>query len=292
MELRLLRSFLVVAEELNIGKAAKRLHIAQPPLSKQIQQLEAELDVQLFDRLPKGVKLTPAGEQLVREGKKIRLAVEQAVAVVNKAANGSHGLLFCGFSGALPTSVLPGMIRSIHRFYPGIDMRITRRANSSQVLESVLSGEIDAGLVLLPINCVGLRTQIISSHRLVAVLPAEHALAGHSSIALKDLQNEAFISNKPYEGSVIREVFMAACVEAGFNPKIVQEAEDTYSILMMVAAGLGVAVSLEGVDVINSREVVYIPLNDVPRSVEMAVVWREENPSQLLHNAINSLNFQ
>lgn len=84
---------------------------------------------------------------------------------------------------------------------------------------------------------------------------------------------------------------MAACVEAGFNPKIVQEAEDTYSILMMVAAGLGVAVSLEGVDVINSREVVYVPLNDVPRSVEMAVVWREENPSQLLHNAINSLNF-
>lgn len=291
MEFRLLRSFLVVAEELNIGKAAKRLHIAQPPLSKQIQQLEAELDVQLFDRLPKGVKLTPAGEQLVREGKKIRLAVEQAVAVVNKAANGSHGLLFCGFSGALPTSVLPGMIRSIHRFYPGIDMRITRRANSSQVLESVLSGEIDAGLVLLPINCVGLSTQIISSHRLVAVLPAEHALAGQPSIALKDLQNEAFISNKPYEGSVIREVFMAACVEAGFNPKIVQEAEDTYSILMMVAAGLGVAVSLEGVDVINSREVVYVPLNDVPRSVEMAVVWREENPSQLLHNAVNSLNF-
>ncbi|MBD7976791.1 LysR family transcriptional regulator [Serpens gallinarum] len=291
MEFRLLRSFLVVAEELNIGKAAKRLHIAQPPLSKQIQQLEAELDVQLFDRLPKGVKLTPAGEQLVREGKKIRLAVEQAVAVVNKAANGSHGLLFCGFSGALPTSVLPGMIRSIHRFYPGIDMRITRRANSSQVLESVLSGEIDAGLVLLPINCVGLSTQIISSHRLVAVLPAEHALAGQQSIALKDLQNEAFISNKPYEGSVIREVFMAACVEAGFNPKIVQEAEDTYSILMMVAAGLGVAVSLEGVDVINSREVVYVPLNDVPRSVEMAVVWREENPSQLLHNAVNSLNF-
>ncbi|MBF0676763.1 LysR family transcriptional regulator [Pseudomonas sp.] len=291
MEFRLLRSFLVVAEELNIGKAAKRLHIAQPPLSKQIQQLEAELDVQLFDRLPKGVKLTPAGEQLVREGKKIRLAVEQAVAVVNKAANGSYGLLFCGFSGALPTSVLPGMIRSIHRFYPGIDMRITRRANSSQVLESVLSGEIDAGLVLLPINCVGLSTQIISSHRLVAVLPAEHALAGQQSIALKDLQNEAFISNKPYEGSVIREVFMAACVEAGFNPKIVQEAEDTYSILMMVAAGLGVAVSLEGVDVINSREVVYVPLNDVPRSVEMAVVWREENPSQLLHNAVNSLNF-
>src|SRR5690606_17449825 len=246
----------------------KRLHIAQPPLSKQIQQLEAELDVPLFDRLPKGVKLTPAGEQLVREGKKIRLAVEQAVAGVNKAANGSHGLLFCGFSGALPTSVLPGMIRSIHRFYPGIDMRITRRANSSQVLESVLSGEIDAGLVLLPINCVGLSTQIISSHRLVAVLPAEHALAGQQSIALKDLQNEAFISNKPYEGSVIREVFMAACVEAGFNPKIVQEAEDTYSILMMVAAGLGVAVSLEGVDVINSREVVYVPLNDVPRSVE------------------------
>lgn len=84
---------------------------------------------------------------------------------------------------------------------------------------------------------------------------------------------------------------MAACVEAGFNPKIVQEAEDTYSILMMVAAGLGVAVSLEGVNVLNSRDIVSIPINDVRRSVEMAIVWREENPSQLLRNAINSLNF-
>lgn len=291
MELRLLRSFLVVAEEGNIGRAAKRLHIAQPPLSKQIQQLEAELDVQLFDRLPKGVKLTPAGEQLVREAKKIGLAVEQAMAVVNKAANGSHGLLLCGFSGALPTSVLPRMIRSIHRSYPGIDLRITRRANSSQVPESVLSSEIDAGLVLLPINCVGLSTQVISRHSLVAILPADHPLAGQPSIALKDLRNEPFISNKPYEGSVVREVFMAACVEAGFNPKIVQEAEDTYSILMMVAAGLGVAVSLEGVNVLNSRDIVSIPINDVRRSVEMAIVWREENPSQLLRNAINSLNF-
>ncbi|MBH1967242.1 MAG: LysR family transcriptional regulator [Pseudomonadales bacterium] len=155
MELRLLRSFLVVAQELNIGKAAKRLFIAQPPLSKQIQQLESELGIQLFDRIPKGVKLTSAGEQLVGEAKKILLTVDQAVAIVNKVGNGSQGLLQFGFSGALANSALPKMIRSIHAHYPGIEARIKRKPNSSVVLDQVISGDIDAGLVLLPIKCVG-----------------------------------------------------------------------------------------------------------------------------------------
>lgn len=156
MEFRLLRSFLVVAEELNIGRAAKRLFIAQPPLSKQIHQLEMELGVQLFERIPKGLKLTVEGETLVIEAKKIRLAIDQAVAAVGKAGQGSLGRLTLGFSGALPNNVLPKILAKTNQFYPNIDIQLQRKANSNIVLESVANGDVDAGIVLLPISAIGI----------------------------------------------------------------------------------------------------------------------------------------
>lgn len=291
MELRLLRSFLVVAQELNIGKAAKRLFIAQPPLSKQIQQLESELGIQLFDRIPKGVKLTSAGEQLVGEAKKILLTVDQAVAIVNKVGNGSQGLLQFGFSGAIANSALPKMIRSIHAHYPGIEARIKRKPNSSVVLDQVISGEIDAGLVLLPIKYVGIKSLVISTHHLIVALPSDHALVAREEISLFDLKEERFITNVAYKGSVIREVLIDSCIECGFNPKIAQEADDTFSILALVGAGIGVTLTLNGLEGISNKDVVFKPLKDATRTVQMAVVWREENQSNLLKNAIDACRY-
>jgi len=289
MEFRLLRSFLVVAEELNIGRAAKRLFIAQPPLSKQIQQLEMELGAQLFERIPKGLKLTSEGEALVIEAKKIRLAVEQAVATVSKASQGSLGRLNLGFSGALPSIVLPQMLAKTSQFYPNIDFHIHRKANSSVVLESVTNGDVDAGIVLLPISAIGICQKVISRHRLIAAVPITHALALKESISMQDLRNEKFIANHAYKGSVIREVFISACQNAGFNPNIVKAADDTYSIIILVAAGLGVTITLEGLEFLNEKEVVYLPIRDSELFIEMAIVWREGNPSLLLHNTLNSL---
>lgn len=289
MEFRLLRSFLVVAEELNIGRAAKRLFIAQPPLSKQIHQLEMELEVQLFERIPKGLKLTPAGETLVVEAKKIRLALEQATATVSKAGQGSLGRINIGFSGALPSSILPKMLAKTNQFYPNIDFHLHRKTNSNLVLESVANGDIDAGIVLLPISVPGICQKTISHHRLVAAVPISHPLANEAQISLKALQNESFITNHAYKGSVIREVFINACKKLGFNPKIVKEADDTYSIIMLVAAGLGITITLEGLETLNDKEVKYLPLHDNDSYVDMAVVWREGNPSLLLQNAIKTI---
>lgn len=289
MEFRLLRSFLVVAEELNIGRAAKRLFIAQPPLSKQIHQLEMELEVQLFERIPKGLKLTPAGEALVIEAKKIRLTLEQATAVVSKAGQGSLGRMNVGFSGALPSIILPKMLAKTLKFYPNIDFHLHRKANSNLVLESVANGDIDAGIVLLPISLPGICQKPISHHRLVAVVPIAHPLANEDHVSLKALENESFITNHAYKGSVIREVFIDACTKLGFSPKIIKEADDSYSIIMLVAAGLGITITLEGLETLNDKEVKYLPLHDTDSYVDMAVVWREGNPSLLLQNAIKTI---
>lgn len=289
MEFRHLRSFLVVSEELNIGRAAKRLFIAQPPLSKQIQQLEIELGVKLFERIPKGLKLTPEGEILVIEAKKIKLAIDHAVAAVSKAGQGSLGKLNIGFSGALPSIVLPRLFSKTNQFYPNIDFQINRKANSNVVLESVANGDVDAGIVLLPISAAGISQMKISRHQLIAAVPRSHRFANNDKISIKDLKDECFITNHAYKGSVIREVFISACQKVGFNPNIIKEVDDTYSIIILVAAGFGITVTLEGLEVLNAKEVKYIPIYDSDIFVEMAIVWREGNPSLLIKNVLNTL---
>lgn len=290
MEFRLLRSFLVVAEELNIGWAAKRLFIAQPPLSKQIQQLEEELGCQLFERIPKGLKLTPEGETLVIEARKVKLSLDNAVAAVSKSNLGSLGTLNIGFSGALPSVVLPELFLQTEKLYPNIDFQIHRKANSNLVLESVANGDIDAGVVLLPISTLGISQKLISRHRLIVALPKNHPLAHRPSISINELKNEHFITNHAYKGSVIREVFVSACRKAGFNPNIVKEADDTYSILILVAAGFGITLSLESLEYIQPSTINYIPLEESEHYVDLAIVWREGNPSILLKNALSTLS--
>ncbi|CAM4103021.1 LysR family transcriptional regulator [Acinetobacter pragensis] len=289
MEFRLIRSFLVVAEELNIGRAAKRLFIAQPPLSKQIQQLEEELECLLFERIPKGLRLTPEGETFVIEAKKIKLAIDQAASAVCKSNQGSLGTLEISFSGALPSVVLPKLFNRTKQLYPNIDFQIHRKANSSLVLESVANGDLDTGLVLLPINTLGIAYTVISRHRLIAAVPIHHPFAQQKSISLHELHNEKFITNHAYKGSVIREVFIQNCRNAGFNPRIAKEADDTYSILILVAAGCGITLTLEGLENIQSDEICYIPLEDSHDEIELAIIWREGNQSKLLHNALSTL---
>lgn len=181
------------------------------------------------------------------------------------------------------------MLAKTNQFYPNIDFHLHRKSNSNLVLESVANGDIDAGIVLLPISLPGICQKTISRHRLVAAIPISHSLANEDQISLKALQNESFITNHAYKGSVIREVFINACKKLGFNPKIVKEADDTYSIIMLVAAGLGITITLEGLETLNDKEVKYLPLQNNDSYVDMAVVWREGNPSLLLQNAIKTI---
>lgn len=289
MELRLLQSFLVLSEELHFGRAAVRLHIAQPPLTKQIHQLEKQLGVQLFERHPRGVRLTPAGEALVGEAERIFSAVDTAVHQVRHAEHGGAGRLILGFSGATGTALVPGLLRKIAREHPGIDLDIKRYPNSLQVSDGVVDGEVDLGHVLLPFEHPELSTRPVALHRPVLVVDREHPLADRENVRVEDLAEEDFITPRRYSGSALLDLIHGVCAQGGFSPKVVKETPDSYTTLMLVAAGLGVSVTVTGVEAL-SLEVRYIPFveEDLP-VLESAIAWRTKNPSRLLESALREV---
>lgn len=286
MELRLLQSFLVLSQELHFGRAAARLHIAQPPLTKQIHQLEKQLGVQLFERHPRGVRLTPAGDALVPEAEQIFAAVESAVHKTRNAEHGGVGRLVIGFSGATGTALVPGILRATAEAIPGINLDVKRYANSSLVADAVVDGEMDLGHVLLPFEHPDLSTRSVARHRPVLVVPMGHALADRTSVRVDELEDEDFVTPRRYSGSALLQLIQEVCGSAGFSPRVVKETSDAYTTLMLVAGGQGISISVMGVEVLSS-EVRYIPFEEEDLPVlESAIAWRSRNPSQLLDRTV------
>jgi DNA-binding transcriptional LysR family regulator len=286
VELRLLQSFLVLSQELHFGRAAARLHIAQPPLTKQIHQLEKQLGVQLFERHPRGVRLTPAGDALVPEAEQIFAAVDSAVHKTRNAEHGGVGRLVIGFSGATGTALVPGILRATAEAIPGINLDVKRYANSSLVADAVVDGEMDLGHVLLPFEHPDLSTRSVTRHQPVLVVPMGHTLAGRTRVRVDELEDEDFVTPRRYSGSALLQLIQEVCGSAGFSPRVVKETSDAYTTLMLVAGGQGISISVMGVEVLSS-EVRYIPFEEEDLPVlESAVAWRTKNPSQLLDRTV------
>ncbi len=289
MELRLLQSFLVLSEELHFGRAAARLFIAQPPLTKQIHQLEKQLGVQLFERHPRGARLTPAGEALAAEARNIFATVDTAVHNVRNAEHGGVGRLVLGASGTTGAALLPGILRAISAARPGVDLNVRQYENSSQVAAAVIDGELDAGLVLLPFEHTDLSTRTVATHQPVAVVPQDHPLARRESVRVAELENEDFVTPRRYSGSAQLKLIEEVCATADFTPRVVKETADAYATLVLVAGGQGISITVTGVGTL-APEVRFIPFEDENLPVlESAIAWRTKNPSQLLQAAVDAV---
>lgn len=289
MEIRLLRSFLVLAQELHFGRAAERLHIAQPPLTKQIHQLERDLGVQLFERHSRGVRLTHAGQAFIEPARKVLEAADHASAAAQRASDGETGTVTIGFSGALGGAILPRIIRTVHEHHPNIEVHIRRQSYSSIVLDRVVDGDLDLGIMILPVQRAGISTLPILEHTLMAVVPKGHRLASEDDVSFESLRDEDFVAPEAYQGSVMRDLLVSRCVEAGFNPRIVQEAEDTYTILALVGGGVGISVSLSGVHNLHPDSVVFKPLRDSTDIIHTALGWRTDRVSRTLDRVMETL---
>lgn len=289
MELRLLQSFLVLSEELHFGRAAARLFIAQPPLTKQIHRLEKELGVQLFERHPRGARLTPAGEVLAEEARAIFAKVEEAEHNVRNADLSGVGHLVLGASGTTGAALLPGMLRDISAAAPGVDLGVRQFENSAQVAGAIIDGDLDAGLIQYPLEHAELSTRLVSTHHPVLLAPQSHRLAEHDSVQVAELVDEDFIIPRRYSGSAQGKLIEEVCATADFSPRVVQEAADAYSVLVLVAGNQGVSISVSGVDAI-AQGVRAIPFadEDLP-TLRLAIAWRKKNPSVLLQTAIDAV---
>jgi len=263
MELRHLRYFVAVAEEGHITRAAARLGIQQPPLSQQIHALEAELDVQLFRRKPRGVELTQAGEALLAEARAILDRVEHAILSARRTARGNAGRIGLGFtSSASFHPFVPRIIREFREASPLVSLTL-EEAGTGELVDGLRAERIDAAFVRSPIGAVAeLDVHSVLEEQMVAALPAGHRLAGRTTrLPLAALEEETFILYRRPLGPGLYDAIIAACQRAGYSPHIGQEAPRMLATLSLVAAGLGVTLIPASMRRMGIEGVAYRPLD-------------------------------
>ncbi|MDO7903240.1 LysR substrate-binding domain-containing protein [Pseudomonas sp. K1(2024)] len=259
MELRHLRYFIAVAQEQHMTRAAHRLGIQQPPLSQQIQDLERELSVQLFERSPRRIRLNTAGQVFLEDARKLLEQVETAVERVRQTARGELGSIRLGYtSSAAIHDRVPQVIRVFRERYPLIDLHVQENT-TRDLLDALQARQLDAAFVRSTTERYpDLQAIDLGGEPMVAALPQGHRLAlGTAPLALSELAHEPFVAYRRADGPGIQDVLMAACRRAGFVPRAVETVPRMLSALTMVAAGRGVSLVPASLRVVLSDSVHY-----------------------------------
>ncbi|MEQ3552125.1 LysR substrate-binding domain-containing protein [Pseudonocardia nematodicida] len=278
--MRLLRYFVAVAETRHFGRAADRLHMAQSPLSQAIRQLESEVGATLFARTTRRVDLTPAGASLLADAYRILAGVEDARRRVEQVASGSDGVLTLGATDLAAYRLLPRLVRVAARELPGLTLRFLPGLLTPAQEDALDERRIDLAVLRPPVLRTDLSVRTVAGERLVAVLPAEHPLAGRPSVSVAELRSEDFVAYGA-PGSVVDSVATRACLEAGFLPRRRVEARETPIVLTHIAAGAGVALLPDAVRVLGSEGVAVVDLVEQLR-VDLALAWRTGDDSTAL----------
>jgi len=281
MELRHLRYFVAVAEELHFTRAALRLNIAQPPLSQQIRALEEQLGVQLFVRTRRSVALTDAGQALLVRAREMLAAAQALPGELQRVARGEVGLLRIGFSSTLPlTKVLRDVVADHRRNHPDVALNL-REMHSQQQFDGLLRGELDVGLVRYNEDAPeGIRTRLLRRDPLRLVVPAAHRFARRRSVAIAECRDEAFVGFPGDAGTGTGPLLKRLCAQAGFDPRIAQEAREATTQIGLVAAGLGLAVLPGPLEAVRIEGVRYVALEDAGALLVMSVATRADEASE------------
>ncbi|MED4268628.1 LysR substrate-binding domain-containing protein [Priestia megaterium] len=282
MELRHLKYFKTVAEELHFGKAAARLNMAQPPLSLQIRKLEEELGVSLFYRTKRHVELTKEGQVFLEKVYLLFKSLDESIETVRMVSRGELGEIVIGFLASSAYDVLPTIIKHYRKQYPSIHV-VLKQQTSAEQLKALQEGTIQIGIISEPIEDETLNFEIIRRESMVVALPKEHPLASKtSSIDLIELANDPFIligrkSNQHHYDGVIN-----SCYEAGFSPNIVQETAEMSTVISLVSAGIGVAIVPASIQLLLQNEVIYRDIRNNKFNTVTALVWESKNQSSIV----------
>jgi DNA-binding transcriptional LysR family regulator len=281
MELRQLRYFVAVAEELHFRRAAARLHISQPPLSQQIRALEEELGCQLLTRTRRRVELTPAGQAFLRDARQLLGELDGAVATARRIDAGQTGRLRIGFVGSALLSIVPGTVERFRASRPGVAIELRERSTVDQ-LRAVAAGLVDVGLVRPPIDEDGsLRAVTVLRERTVAALPAGHSLAALGRVPLRRLADEPLVLFPRDQAPGFHDLLIGALADTGAGPRVIQYAPEMLTIIGLVAAGTGVSLVPASVSRLALDGVIYRPVSGAPRS-ELVAITRARDDSALV----------
>lgn len=289
MELRHLRYFIAVAEELHFGRAAARLFISQPPLSQQVAALEQELGVMLLKRDKRHVKLTKAGEAFLYRARAIVASSRDAVEEAQRIDRGHAGQLIVGFMSAVMLMQLTHYLRRFHATSPGADVTLRQMQSHEQYL-AVLSGQIDVGFVDIPpgdpstLTDDGIEAKLALNERLVLCVSNTHPLANRDSVTLKEFADSAFITLVRQAHPSFFDTCIETCKEAGFRPRIVHEAETMPAVVALAAAGFGVALVPQLSQMAASRQITrFIPIKE-QAYIKIYCITRSNTQSALIDN--------
>jgi DNA-binding transcriptional LysR family regulator len=284
MELRHLRYFMVVGEEQHYGRASRRLRVAQPALSRQIQDLEEELGFKVFDRLPRGVKLSAAGTLFLEDARRILQAVSEAIARAARVARGQSGTLRVGFpENASWHGVVPDSFRRFREQQPGVELEL-RPVASLEQLDAIRSGHLDAGFLnFMPKADPELEQLIVAAQKVELAMPRSHPLSKLKKLRLRDLADAPFIWFPRRANPAFYDRMMHECFRGGLKaPHIIQEGFNEATILSLVSTGLGVGWVLGSARWRCPKTVVIRPVVDLKMPLTLALSWRRDNTSPLL----------
>jgi DNA-binding transcriptional LysR family regulator len=282
-ELRLLRYFIAVAEELHFGRAAARLQIAQPSLSRAIRDLEGTLGTALFTRTKRSVRLTDAGHALLALGPRALAEVERAFEHASSVGRGEVGELRLGFLPSAALELVPAVVRASRETHPGVRLRLLELLDEPQ-LEALRAGRVDVGLLRTPRPSGELAFEPLLDERLSLVVAPDHRLANRSRVRYADLRDEGLVIWPRVEAAETYDAIIEACRRAGFSPRVVQEASSPHTILGLVAAGIGVAVATTAYRAHTGTDVVFIPIAD--SAVTLYLAWCPRDPSLARDNLL------
>jgi DNA-binding transcriptional LysR family regulator len=281
VELRQLRYFVAVAEELHFRRAAERLHISQPPLSQQIRGLEEELGFVLLVRTRRRVELTPAGEAFLRDVRTLLSELDGAVATARRIDAGQTGRLRINFVGSALLSIVPGTVERFRAARPGVAIELHERPTVDQ-LRAVRAGLADVGLIRPPIEDDGaLTVRTVLRERTVAALPAGHALAPLRRVPLRRLAAEPLVLFPRDQAPGYHDLLIDALAGAGAGPRVIQYAPEILTIIGLVAAGTGVSMVPASVSRLALEGVTYRPVAGAPLS-ELVAITRGGEESALV----------
>jgi len=272
-ELRQLRHFVAVAEQLHFGRAAAALNMSQPPLSRSIQDLERRLGATLLARSRRKVELTPEGARFLEEAKRVLGQLERAVLEVGRMAAGAGGRLRLGFVSLADYGVLPELLKAYKASRPGVSLALREMLSPEQAV-ALAAGELDFGLLLPPV-AGDLEHLVVQRERFVVALPSRHRLSrARGRIAVREIANEAFVMVPREIAPGLHDIVAMLAARAGFSPRVAQEAIQMQTVVSLVSSGLGVAVVPASVANLGRRGVVYREIGDAHPRLDLWLAWR------------------
>ncbi len=278
MELRHLKYFIAVAEELSFSRASERVRVAQPALSAQIRTLEEELGVQLLERHSRGVALTQVGKIFLAEARETIKQAERAATSAQEAARGLLGELRIGCITSYTNEHLLRLVRAYRSAFPKVDLRFFDKTPAG-LEEAVVNNEVDVAFVRPPVRDENLQVRVVEHAEMVLVMPGAHPLASAREVTWEQLENETFIQLSDQESPGFNSRFREYALKAGFIPRITQYGHEMHSILWHVEVGLGIAVMVSGMKDLLRRDLVMRHFKKPVPTIETLLVWRKDDKS-------------